>query len=69
MHGISQVQKMKGFNAYYGCHYCFIKGIRDPKKIHVYYPVPDNVAELTLRKGKHLKAHARYVRHSVHVII
>ncbi len=31
---------MKGFNGYYGCYYCEIKGRYCKRKNHVYFPDP-----------------------------
>jgi hypothetical protein len=35
---MSKLMCMSGHNAYYGCRFCYLKGVYSEKQRHVYYP-------------------------------
>ena len=59
---ILQIQKMAGYNAYFGCFSCRIAGVNFG---HIYFPTPDDPdirrKQLKLRDSKKIKIFARSV--------
>ena len=60
-----QIQKLSGFNAYYGCYYCHIRGCYSKSKRHIYYPTATTFRrrrlELTIRDMANIERYAAQV--------
>jgi len=54
----TKLQKMVGFNGYFGCFYCKLKGEYIKEKKHVYFPSKDNNISELLRDSSEIEINA-----------